>query len=328
MMAAAAGDHRAEVGSCPSRRSPGRCRRSRGAGASRRGGGLRRDPARQHRRDVRRAVDGRMRTPLLAVAHQAPGGLHGGRSARVAQRTLDGHRLPSGGRGVVAADSLVEELRGIGVRRTGSSSLPPGCDVPVAAGPLLDLRRGRAASVLCAAYWGALERILELVEAFAAVPEDAATLWLVGATDAVPSYASRCGAGSRRPTFGPASSCAAPCRWRRSAASIDPRTCSPSARSSTRTAPRGPRRSPPACRSSDGGPATSRGSPHTAGRRWSPSPATSPLWPRRCGRSSRTAPARGARRRRTGRSATLPTWRGSATSSSRLSAGSCGTSAS
>ena len=133
----------------------------------------------------------RLRTPVVAVVHQPPGGLHGGRARRVAQRRLDGIAYRSAAGIVAAAESLVDDLRGVGVPADRIVVVPPGCDVPVASGPPLDLRRGRAVSVLCVANWTPLKGILELVEAFATLPDEAATLWLVGATDADRRYAER-----------------------------------------------------------------------------------------------------------------------------------------
>ena len=133
----------------------------------------------------------RLRTPVVAVVHQPPGGLAGGRARHVAQRRLDGVAYRSAAGIIAAAESLVEDLRGVGVPTDRIVVVPPGCDVPVASGPPLDVRRGRAASVLCVANWTPLKGILELVEAFATLPEEAATLWLVGATDADHRYAAR-----------------------------------------------------------------------------------------------------------------------------------------
>jgi glycosyltransferase involved in cell wall biosynthesis len=133
----------------------------------------------------------RLRTRVVAIAHQPPGGLRGGRTRRIAQRRLDGMAYRSAAGIVAAAESLVDDLRGVGVPADRIVVVPPGCDVPVASGPPLDLRRGRAVSVLCVANWTPLKGILELVEAFAALPGEAATLWLVGATDADRRYAER-----------------------------------------------------------------------------------------------------------------------------------------
>jgi glycosyltransferase involved in cell wall biosynthesis len=92
---------------------------------------------------------------------------------------------------VVAGESLVAELREVGAPADRIVVVPPGCDVPVADGPNLDLRRGRGVSVLCVANWSPHKGIVELVDAFARLPAEAATLWLVGDADADPRYARR-----------------------------------------------------------------------------------------------------------------------------------------
>jgi glycosyltransferase involved in cell wall biosynthesis len=133
----------------------------------------------------------RIRTPVIAVVHQPPGGVGHGRVRSSAQRRLDGLTYRSAAGIVAASETLVDELRAIGVPADRILVVPPGCDVPVASGPPLDLRRGRSTSVLCVANWSARKGILELLEAFATLPEDAATLWLVGSTDADRAYAQR-----------------------------------------------------------------------------------------------------------------------------------------
>lgn len=133
----------------------------------------------------------RVRMPVVAVVHQPPGGLASGRVRRAAQRLLDGLAYRSAAGIVAAGGSLVDDLRGIGVPVDRIVVVPPGCDLPDRGRPPVDLRRGRAVAVLCVANWTPLKGILELVEAFATVPNEAATLWLVGATDVVPRYAER-----------------------------------------------------------------------------------------------------------------------------------------
>jgi glycosyltransferase involved in cell wall biosynthesis len=130
----------------------------------------------------------RIRTPVIAVVHQPAGGLRAGRVRRVTQRRLDGFAYRAAAGAVAAADSLVGDLCEVGVPADRVVLVPPGCDVPDVGGPPLDLRRGRGVSMLCVANWTPPKGILELVEAFATLPADAATLWLVGATDADPSY--------------------------------------------------------------------------------------------------------------------------------------------
>jgi glycosyltransferase involved in cell wall biosynthesis len=134
---------------------------------------------------------GAARLPVVAIVHQAPGGVDHGRMRSWAQGGLDrlAYRRASGA--IVTSGALVEDLRASGVPVERIRVVPPGCDVPRAAGPPLDLRRGRGAAVLCVANWTPSKGILELIEAFASLPEDAATLWLVGAHDADRAYAER-----------------------------------------------------------------------------------------------------------------------------------------
>jgi glycosyltransferase involved in cell wall biosynthesis len=132
-----------------------------------------------------------MRTPIVAVAHQPPGGLDHGRARASARRALDGVAYRSAAGVIVAGEGLIDDLRAIGVASERIAFVPPGCDVPVAAGPPLDLRRGRVASVLCVANWAPPKGIIELVEAFATLPPSSATLWLVGETDPDRRYAER-----------------------------------------------------------------------------------------------------------------------------------------
>jgi len=133
----------------------------------------------------------RVRTPVVAVAHQPPGGLDHGRARASAQRALDGVAYRAAAGVIVAGEGLIDDLRAIGVASQRIAFVPPGCDVPVAAGPPLDLRRGRDASVLCVANWTPPKGILELLEAFATLPQPSATLWLVGETDPDRGYAER-----------------------------------------------------------------------------------------------------------------------------------------
>ena len=132
-----------------------------------------------------------VRTPVIAVAHQPPGGLDHGRPRAAAQRALDGVAYRSAAGIIVAGEGLIDDLLAIGVAPERIAFVPPGCDVPLGPGPPLDLRRGRAASVLCVANWSPSKGILELVEAFATLPRPSATLWLVGETGPDRGYAER-----------------------------------------------------------------------------------------------------------------------------------------
>jgi glycosyltransferase involved in cell wall biosynthesis len=133
----------------------------------------------------------RSRVPVIAVLHQAPGGVGHGRFRSVAQGALDrlAYRHASGF--IAAGQGLVDALRWSGVSEDRIRFVPPGCDVPFGGGPPLDLRRGRDVAVLCVANWTPTKGIVELLDAFASLPEKAATLWLVGATDVDRRYAER-----------------------------------------------------------------------------------------------------------------------------------------
>jgi len=134
---------------------------------------------------------GRSSLPLIAVLHQEPGGVGHGRVRSFSQRALD-HLAYSSASGFIAAgQSLVEALLRFGVRDERIRLVPPGCDVPVERGPPLDLRHGRDVAVLCVANWTPKKGIIELLNAFASLPEDAATLWLIGRTDVDRGYAKR-----------------------------------------------------------------------------------------------------------------------------------------
>jgi glycosyltransferase involved in cell wall biosynthesis len=132
---------------------------------------------------------GRQPVPFVAVVHQRPGGVDHGPIRSSTQGALDRLAYRHAAGVVAAAESLVEDLRRSVVPAERIRVVPPGSDLPVAAGPPLDLRRGRHAAVLCVVNWLPSKGILELLDAFASLPDDAATLWLVGSHDADRAYA-------------------------------------------------------------------------------------------------------------------------------------------
>jgi glycosyltransferase involved in cell wall biosynthesis len=132
------------------------------------------------------------RTPVVAILHQPPGGIdHGAWRMRV-QARLDRLAYRRTLQFIVASDMLADEVAAHGVSRELIRVVPPGRDIaPPPPGPRPDLRRGRGASVLCVANLVDRKGILELLEAFAPVTLDAATLHLVGDDQADPAYAAR-----------------------------------------------------------------------------------------------------------------------------------------
>ena len=77
---------------------------------------------------------------------------------------------------------LVDELAGQGVPRDRMVVVPPGRDVAPSSGgmPVGDLRRGRAAAVLCVANWLDRKGIVDVLDAVATLPDPTVTVHLVG----------------------------------------------------------------------------------------------------------------------------------------------------
>jgi glycosyltransferase involved in cell wall biosynthesis len=134
----------------------------------------------------------RHRVPLIAVLHQPPGGVdHGAVRARF-QAPLDRLALRRADLLIAASDHLAEQLVEAGFARSGIRVVPPGRDVaPPPRGPMEDLRSGRRAAFLTVANWLPQKGILELLEAFARLPDDTATLHLAGDESADARYAAR-----------------------------------------------------------------------------------------------------------------------------------------
>jgi glycosyltransferase involved in cell wall biosynthesis len=130
--------------------------------------------------------------PVIAVLHQPPGGIDHGLWRTRAQARLDRLAYRRSALLVVASELLADQLAIEGISRERVRVVPPGRDVaPPPQGPPPDLRRGRSASLLCVANLVARKGILELLEAFASLPVDAATLHLAGDDQANPSYAAQ-----------------------------------------------------------------------------------------------------------------------------------------
>jgi glycosyltransferase involved in cell wall biosynthesis len=130
--------------------------------------------------------------PMVAMLHQPPGGIDHGPLRTGLQAKLDRLAYTRAKRLLVASESLAEELRQAGEPAEWISVVPPGRDVAESAGPAPgELRQGRRAAFLCVGNWLARKGIVELLEAFATLHEDAATLHLVGDTLPATPYAQR-----------------------------------------------------------------------------------------------------------------------------------------
>lgn len=130
--------------------------------------------------------------PLAAILHQPPGGIdHRWPRARL-QAGLDGVVYRRCARLVAASRALADDLVAGGFAAARVRVVPPGREsVPPPTGPLRDLRLGRRAAVLSVGNWVARKNLLALLDAFAGLPTDLATLHLVGRQDVEPRYAAR-----------------------------------------------------------------------------------------------------------------------------------------
>ncbi|HEX6417725.1 MAG TPA: glycosyltransferase family 4 protein [Acidimicrobiales bacterium] len=138
----------------------------------------------------------RPRPPLAAVLHQPPGGIDHGPVRRAAQAPLDRALYRRCSLLVLASDTLAAA----DLPPVPTVVVPPGRDVAhPPERPPLDLRRGRRAALLSVGNWVARKGTLDLLEAFARLPPETATLHLVGRTDADRRYGRRVGRRLARP---------------------------------------------------------------------------------------------------------------------------------
>ena len=130
--------------------------------------------------------------PVIGVLHQPPGGIDHGRLRTRAQAPLDRLAYRSCRLLLAASELLADQLAEHGVPRGQVRVVPPGRDVAAPPDvPPPDLRRGRRAAFLCVANWVERKGIVELLDAFGALPSEAATLHLAGDEQADPRYADR-----------------------------------------------------------------------------------------------------------------------------------------
>lgn len=130
--------------------------------------------------------------PVVAMLHQPPGGIDHGPGRTAVQAALDRWAYRSAGPLLVASAALADDLVAAGLPQARLRVVPPGRDVaPVPAAPPGDLRRGRRVALLSVGNWVARKGLLDLLDAVARLPADAATLHLVGDPDAEPAYAAQ-----------------------------------------------------------------------------------------------------------------------------------------
>jgi glycosyltransferase involved in cell wall biosynthesis len=132
------------------------------------------------------------RVPIVGMLHQPPGGIDHGPPRSTLQAILDRLAYRRLRRLLLASESLADEFAARGEPAERLRVVPPGRDVAEAVGaPPGDLRHGRRASLLCIGNWVERKGIHWLLDALAQLPDDAATLHLVGKLDVQPAYAAR-----------------------------------------------------------------------------------------------------------------------------------------
>jgi glycosyltransferase involved in cell wall biosynthesis len=134
----------------------------------------------------------RPHAPVVAILHQPPGGIDHGPARTAAQAVLDRWAYRGAVRLLAASAALADDLVGAGLPRARLTVVPPGRDVAPSPGTSPgDLRRGRRMALLSVGNWVARKGLLDLLEAVSRLPEEAATLHLVGDPNAEPGYAAR-----------------------------------------------------------------------------------------------------------------------------------------
>ena len=128
---------------------------------------------------------------VVGMLHQGPGGIdHGWMRARL-QASLDRWAYARMEVLFVASESLAEEMHGC---HRDIRVVAPGRDpAPTADPEVEDLRRGRRVAFLCVGNWVVRKGIVDLLDAFAALPERAGTLHLVGDRTVDRRYAAEVG---------------------------------------------------------------------------------------------------------------------------------------
>jgi len=130
-------------------------------------------------------------SPLIGVLHQPPGGIDHSRPRTRLQQPLDRLGYRDARLLIAASDLLADQVAAAGVDRERIRVVPPGRDVAATPAERGDLRSGRRAAFLCVANWIPRKGILELLEALARLPPDAAILHVAGDEGGDPAYAAR-----------------------------------------------------------------------------------------------------------------------------------------
>jgi glycosyltransferase involved in cell wall biosynthesis len=140
---------------------------------------------------------GAVRVPVVAMAHQPPGGIDHGPVRRRAQAVVDRAAYRRVERLLVASDLLADQFGALGLAGR-LLVVPPGRDAVGGreadrrvGGPGRNLRGNARTAVLCVGNWVARKGILQALDAVARLPAGLARLHLVGDDRPDPRYAAR-----------------------------------------------------------------------------------------------------------------------------------------
>ncbi len=127
--------------------------------------------------------------PAVGSLHQPPGGIDRAGASRALQARLDSYAYKRFDRLIAASEPLAAELHGLGPPVV---VVPPGRDVARRQDVVdIDIRRDGGIAYLCVANWIERKGIIELLDAFAALPRSCGVLHLVGDDAVDAGYARR-----------------------------------------------------------------------------------------------------------------------------------------
>jgi glycosyltransferase involved in cell wall biosynthesis len=129
--------------------------------------------------------------PVIAVIHQQPGGADYSPLRSAIQARLDMLAYRRVAALIPASEFIAERLRGARLEARRITVVRPGRDPAEGQPPVNpgDLRRGRTLAALCISNWTRNKGIHWLLEALGSLPDETATLHLVGDTESQPRYA-------------------------------------------------------------------------------------------------------------------------------------------
>ncbi len=137
--------------------------------------------------------------PLVAIAHQTPGGLDHGPARTRVQAALDWAAYRRCRLVVLASEAIADHFLAGGIPKSRLLVVPPGRDLARTDASAGDLHLGRRTAFLFVGNWLPRKGLLETLEALARLPPHAATLHVAGDERADRTYARRVRSRLARP---------------------------------------------------------------------------------------------------------------------------------